>query len=100
MPVPSSGSSDSSVGSAPVFELKSLTKHFGGVRAVDHVDLTVQQGEILGLIGPRAAGRSTSFNLICGLFPATDGQILLRGTDISVLPPHARVAQGIARTFQ
>src|ERR1044072_3590518 len=73
---------------APVLELKGLTKHFGGVRAVDNIDLTVQQGEILGLIGPNGSGKSTIVNLVCGLFPATDGHILFRGTDISALPPH------------
>jgi branched-chain amino acid transport system ATP-binding protein len=83
-----------------VLELKGLTKHFGGVRAVDNVDLTVAQGEILGLIGPNGSGKSTIVNLICGLFPLTAGRVLLRGTDISELPPHARVSLGIARTFQ
>jgi branched-chain amino acid transport system ATP-binding protein len=83
-----------------VLELKGLTKHFGGVRAVDNVDLTVAQGEILGLIGPNGSGKSTIVNLICGLFPLTAGQVMLRGTDISALPPHTRVSLGIARTFQ
>jgi branched-chain amino acid transport system ATP-binding protein len=83
-----------------VLELQGLTKHFGGVRAVERVDLTVQQGEILGLIGPNGSGKSTIVNLICGLFPLTDGRVLLRGHDISALPPHARVGLGIARTFQ
>ncbi len=83
-----------------MLDLKGLTKHFGGVRAVDKVDLTVAQGEIFGLIGPNGSGKSTIVNLICGLFPANAGQVLLRGTDISELPPHARVAMGIARTFQ
>jgi ABC-type branched-subunit amino acid transport system ATPase component len=83
-----------------VLELKGLTKHFGGVRAVERVDLTVRQGEILGLIGPNGSGKSTIVNLICGLFPPTDGRVLLRGDDISALPPHARVGMGIARTFQ
>ena len=83
-----------------MLELKGLTKHFGGVRAVDGVDLAVAQGEVLGLIGPNGSGKSTIVNLICGLFPVTDGQILFRGTDITALPPHTRVAGGIARTFQ
>ncbi len=83
-----------------MLELKGLTKHFGGVRAVERVDLTVQQGEILGLIGPNGSGKSTIVNLICGLFPPTDGRVLLRGADISALPPHARVGLGVARTFQ
>jgi ABC-type branched-subunit amino acid transport system ATPase component len=83
-----------------VLELKSLTKHFGGVRAVDHVDLEVAPQKILGLIGPNGSGKSTIVNLICGLFPLTDGRILYGGADISDLAPHARVALGIARTFQ
>jgi branched-chain amino acid transport system ATP-binding protein len=83
-----------------VLELAGLTKHFGGVRAVERVDLTVAQGEILGLIGPNGSGKSTIVNLICGLFPLTGGRVLLRGADISALPPHARVGLGIARTFQ
>src|SRR5688572_12060392 len=83
-----------------MLELKGLTKHFGGVRAVDNVDLTVAQGEILGLIGPNGSGKSTIVNLICGLFPLTAGRVILRGTDISDLPPHTRVSHGIARTFQ
>src|SRR5215218_1774181 len=102
MPARSSHSSDSlfAARNAPVLELKGLTKHFGGVRAVDNVDLTVAQGDILGLIGPNGSGKSTIVNLICGLFTPTDGRVFLRGTDISNLPPHARVALGIARTFQ
>ena len=83
-----------------MLELKGLTKHFGGVRAVDNVDLTVAQGEILGLIGPNGSGKSTIVNLICGLVPLTDGRVVYRGDDISDLPPHTRVGKGIARTFQ
>jgi ABC-type branched-subunit amino acid transport system ATPase component len=83
-----------------VLELKLLTKQFGGVCAVAHVDLAVAEGEILGLIGPNGSGKSTIVNLICGLFPVTDGSVLFRGVDITDLPPHARVALGIARTFQ
>jgi ABC-type branched-subunit amino acid transport system ATPase component len=87
-------------GSAPVLRLEGLTKHFGGVRAVDGVDLTLAEGEILGLIGPNGSGKSTIVNLICGLFPATAGKVLFRGADVSDLPSHARIAAGIARTFQ
>jgi ABC-type branched-subunit amino acid transport system ATPase component len=83
-----------------VLELKGLSKHFGGVRAVDGVDLTVRTGEILGLIGPNGSGKSTTVNLICGLFPLTAGQVVFRGTDITDLPPHTRVSQGVTRTFQ
>src|SRR5436853_2447177 len=102
MPAQSSLSSGcfSAARNRPVLELNGLTKHFGGVRAVDGVDLTVAQGEIVGLIGPNGSGKSTIVNLICGLFPATSGRVQVRGVDISALAPHARVAFGIARTFQ
>ena len=83
-----------------MLELKRLTKHFGGVRAVHDVDLAVRAGEVLGLIGPNGSGKSTTVNLICGLFPLTSGQVVFKGHDISALPPHERVALGIARTFQ
>ena len=83
-----------------MLELKGVAKHFGGVRAVDGVDLSVAAGEILGLIGPNGSGKSTIVNLICGLLPPTAGSILFRGADISALPPHKRVALGFARTFQ
>ncbi|MGY3618338.1 ABC transporter ATP-binding protein [Bradyrhizobium sp. USDA 10063] len=83
-----------------MLELKQLTKHFGGIRAVDGIDLTVQRGEILGLIGPNGSGKSTTVNLICGLFPLTRGRVLFEGRDISKWPMHARVSTGIARTFQ
>jgi ABC-type branched-subunit amino acid transport system ATPase component len=83
-----------------VLELSGLTKHFGGVRAVDGIDLAVAKGEILGLIGPNGSGKSTIVNLICGLFPLTAGRVIFRDVDISDLPPHVRVDRGIARTFQ
>lgn len=83
-----------------MLELKGLTKHFGGVRAVDGVDLTVAKGEILGLIGPNGSGKSTMVNLVCGLFPVTSGRVMFNGADVTDLPPHSRVSLGIARTFQ
>lgn len=83
-----------------MLELQGLTKYFGGVRAVDGVNLAVGRGEILGLIGPNGSGKSTIVNLVCGLLPSTAGRVLLGGRDISELPPHARVSLGIARTFQ
>ena len=85
---------------ATVLDLQGLTKHFGGVRAVDGIDLAVARGEIVGLIGPNGSGKSTIVNLICGLLPPTAGRVVFNGADISRLPPHARVTLGIARTFQ
>src|SRR6266571_2809244 len=93
MPARSSLSSGcvSAARNRPVLEVNGLTKHFGGVRAVDGVDLSVAAGEIFGLIGPNGSGKSTIVNLICGLFPLTAGRAVFRGEDISNLPPHTRV---------
>ena len=83
-----------------MLELRSLSRHFGGVRAVDGLDLTVQEGQIFGLIGPNGSGKSTTVNVITGLFAPTAGTILFRGRDIGALPTHLRLREGIARTFQ
>jgi branched-chain amino acid transport system ATP-binding protein len=83
-----------------MLELKGLSKHFGGVRAVDGLDLHVAKGEVFGLIGPNGSGKSTVVNLVCGLFPVTAGQVLLRNQDITGLASHVRVARGVTRTFQ
>jgi ABC-type branched-subunit amino acid transport system ATPase component len=83
-----------------VLELRALSRHFGGVRAVDGLDLNVQEGQIFGLIGPNGSGKSTTVNVIAGLFPPTSGSILFRGQDLGVLPTHLRLRAGIARTFQ
>ncbi len=83
-----------------MLELRALSKHFGGVKAVENLDLTVRNGEIFGLIGPNGSGKSTTVNLICGLFPVTAGQVLFEGADITAAKPHRCVALGVARTFQ
>jgi len=83
-----------------MLELKSLSRHFGGVRAVDGLDLEVKEGQIFGLIGPNGSGKSTTVNVITGLFAPTAGTILFRGRDIGTLPTHLRLREGIARTFQ
>jgi ABC-type branched-subunit amino acid transport system ATPase component len=75
-------------------------RHFGGIKAVDGIDLSVQAGEIVGLIGPNGSGKSTTVNLIAGLYKPTSGRVILMGEDITDLPPHERAARGIARTFQ
>lgn len=80
--------------------LEGLTKNFGGLRAVDHVDLEVKAGERRGIIGPNGAGKTTLFNLICGEFPPSDGRIVHFGKDVTRIPAHKRIALGIARTFQ
>jgi ABC-type branched-subunit amino acid transport system ATPase component len=83
-----------------VLELQALSRHFGGVKAVDGLDLAVQEGQIFGLIGPNGSGKSTTVNVITGLFPPTAGRILFRGADLAALPTHRRLRAGIARTFQ
>jgi branched-chain amino acid transport system ATP-binding protein len=83
-----------------VLELKGVARHFGGVKAVDGLDLTVNEGQIFGLIGPNGSGKSTTVNLVTGLFPLTAGQMRFRGEDLIPLPTHRRLQAGIARTFQ
>ena len=82
-----------------LLEARGISKNFGGVQALDGVDLSLQRGEVLGLIGPNGAGKTTMFNVICGL-PPTSGRIHFKGGDITGLPPHAICRRGIARTFQ
>src|ERR1051325_10830325 len=81
-------------------EALSVSKVFGGVAALDHVDLSIKEGEILGLIGPNGAGKTTFFNVLTGLYKPDKGEILFRDQRIHGLPPHEIAALGIARTFQ
>ncbi len=83
-----------------MLELKGVSRHFGGVRAVDGLDLKVRQGEIFGLIGPNGSGKSTTVNLVSGLFGLSAGSILFENQDLRNLPTHLRLRAGIARTFQ
>ena len=83
-----------------LLEARGLVRHFGGIRAVDGVDLTLATGEIRGLIGPNGAGKSTLVGLISGRIAAEAGMIRLGGEDITRLPAEARVRRGIAYTFQ
>jgi ABC-type branched-subunit amino acid transport system ATPase component len=83
-----------------VLELKGLSRHFGGVKAVDGLDLTVRKGEIVGLIGPNGSGKSTTVNVIAGLFAPTAGEIRFEGENLEKLATHRRLQRGIARTFQ
>ena len=83
-----------------LLELRGMARHFGGVKAVDGLDLSVEQGSIFGLIGPNGSGKSTTVNVITGLFPPTAGSIVFDGRDIGALPTHRRLGLGIARTFQ
>ena len=77
-----------------------LHMHFGGIRAVNGVSLTIEPGTITGLIGPNGAGKTTLFNVIAGLHKPTSGQVVLDGEDITGLPPHALFHKGMLRPFQ
>ncbi len=80
--------------------LQGVAKSFGGLRAVDGVELAVRAGERRALIGPNGAGKTTLFNLIAGVLPVTQGRISLFGADVTRLAQHRRAALGLTRTFQ
>jgi len=83
-----------------LLEVEGLTKHFGGVMAVRGVNLSLRQGEIVGLIGPNGAGKTTFFNCATGFLKPDSGSLKFRGEDITRLPLYRKVDKGIARTFQ
>jgi ABC-type branched-subunit amino acid transport system ATPase component/ABC-type branched-subunit amino acid transport system permease subunit len=85
---------------APLIEVKNLSINFGGVNALQNVNLTLGAGEILAVIGPNGAGKTTLFNIISGIYRPTQGEILFAGDRITSLSAHARARLGIARTFQ
>jgi branched-chain amino acid transport system permease protein len=88
------------VGGDIVLEVSGLSKYFGGLKAVDGVDISVRRGGVHALIGPNGSGKTTTLNVLSGLYKATSGRIVLDGTDITSMPPHQRTAAGLGRTFQ
>ena len=80
--------------------VENLHKHFGGVRAVNGANLSIQPNTITGLIGPNGAGKTTLFNVIAGLYQPTSGKVTLDGQDITGLKPHELFHKGVLRTFQ
>ena len=84
----------------PLLEIKGLAKSFGGIKAVNRIDLSVMPGSIVAIIGPNGSGKTTFFNLITGLIEPSGGCVLLAGEDVTGLRPHRIVEKGIARTFQ
>jgi branched-chain amino acid transport system ATP-binding protein len=84
----------------PLLEIRGLSKRFGGVLALDGLDLTLAEGQIRGLIGPNGAGKSTFFNVVTGALPADAGEIRFAGRRVNGLRPHALVRLGMVRTFQ
>ncbi|MGH2704343.1 MAG: ABC transporter ATP-binding protein [Actinomycetota bacterium] len=83
-----------------LLDVRALSKTFGGLRALDAVEMEVADGEIHGLIGPNGAGKTTLFNVITGLFPPSGGEVVLDGRSVVGRRPHQIVRVGIARTFQ
>ncbi len=81
-------------------ELQHISKHFGGIKAVDDVSLQVKTGERLAILGPNGAGKTTLFNMISGEFAPTSGRIFLFGRDVTGLPSNKLVNLGLSRTFQ
>ncbi|HDQ71640.1 MAG TPA: ABC transporter ATP-binding protein [Chloroflexi bacterium] len=83
-----------------ILKIDGLTKYFGGLRAVHDFDVEIKRGELVGLIGPNGAGKTTNFNMITGIYPASEGMIYFKGEDITELPAHEITQRGIGRTFQ
>jgi branched-chain amino acid transport system ATP-binding protein len=84
----------------PLLELRNVTRHFGGVVALNDVSLAVEEGEIAGLIGPNGAGKTTAFNVITRLYRPHAGEVVFAGESLLRTPAHKVVRRGIARTFQ
>lgn len=86
--------------SGPLLTLHGLAKHFGGLKAVDGIDMAVHRGTVHALIGPNGSGKTTSLNVVSGIYKPTAGGVVLEGEDVSLLRPHERAGRGIGRTFQ
>ncbi len=83
-----------------ILKVRNMVMRFGGLTAVDHLNLTIEKGEILGLIGPNGAGKSTAFNCIAGVHPPTEGAIRFDGEETNRKKPWDLCKKGLARTFQ
>jgi branched-chain amino acid transport system permease protein len=83
-----------------ILEVKGLSKHFGGLKAVDEVDLAIRRNSVHALIGPNGSGKSTLLNVLNGILRPTGGSVVFDGVDITRLPPHLRAGEGLGRTFQ
>ena len=83
-----------------MISIDTLSKSFGGIKAVNKVSLTIVKGSITGLIGPNGAGKTTLFNIIAGVYPPTEGRVFLDDEEVTGLPPHELFSKGVMRTFQ
>jgi branched-chain amino acid transport system ATP-binding protein len=86
--------------SAPLLACRGVSRRFGGLLALDGLEFTLEEDRVLGLIGPNGSGKTTFFNVLTGLYPATSGTIEFKGAPVTSLPPPALYRAGIARTFQ
>src|SRR6185295_1888424 len=84
----------------PVLQCQSVERRFGGIVALNGIDMQIERGEIFGLVGPNGCGKTTLTNAITGFYPPQHGRILLNGRDITGLAPHYIATLGVARTFQ
>lgn len=84
----------------PMLEIRDLTKSFGGLRAINGLDITVDEGEVVSVIGPNGAGKTTFFNLVTGMESPDEGSIIFEGQDLVGLRPNQILGIGLARTFQ
>jgi branched-chain amino acid transport system permease protein len=98
--VPALKLSPAQAGGEFVLQVKGLAKYFGGLKAVDNVDINVRRGSVHALIGPNGSGKTTTLNVLSGLYKATAGEVLLDGVDISTASAHTRCIAGLGRTFQ
>lgn len=85
---------------APLLRVENMQKHFGGVKAVDGISLEVARGSVHALIGPNGSGKTTTLNVLNGIYKSTGGKIIFNGVDMTDKAPHQRAALGIGRTFQ
>jgi ABC-type branched-subunit amino acid transport system ATPase component len=99
-PLPSSGAAPSTGDAPTVLACRGVVKRFGGIHAVDGVDLELHQGQVLGLIGQNGAGKTTLFDCISGFLPLDGGTVELRGRDVTRWAPHERARGGLGRSFQ
>ncbi|HBO83634.1 MAG TPA: ABC transporter ATP-binding protein, partial [Deltaproteobacteria bacterium] len=83
-----------------LLKLENVTKRFGGLTAVNQLNLEIDAGESIGIVGPNGSGKTTLFNIISGVYFPNEGRIFFDGQDITYLPPYKRAGMGIGRTFQ
>ena len=83
-----------------LMRIEGLKMYFGGLKAIDDLDLVINEGETLGIIGPNGAGKTTLFNAICGVYKPTAGKVILKGQEVQGQPAYVMARKGIARTFQ